>query len=75
MKKLALFAFVATLGVLFTGCGDDKPKQEATSTETPATEATPAPEASTEAPATEATPAPEASTEAPATEAKTEEAK
>ncbi|MGX3045378.1 hypothetical protein [Helicobacter sp. T3_23-1056] len=74
MKKLALFAFVAALGVLFTGC-DDKPKQEATTTEAPATEATPAPEASTEAPATEATPAPEASTEAPATETKAEEAK
>ena len=51
MKKLALFAFVAALGVLFVGCGDDKPKQEATSTEAPATEAAPAPEASTEAPA------------------------
>lgn len=75
MKKLALFAFVAALGVLFVGCGDDKPKQEATSTEAPATEAsTETTETSTEAPATEATPAPEASTEAPA-EAKTEEAK
>ena len=59
MKKLSILAFVAALGVLFVGCGDDKPKQEATSTEAPATEATPAPEASTEAPA----------------EAKTEEAK
>ena len=51
MKKLSILAFVAALGVLFVGCGDDKPKQEATSTEAPATEATPAPEASTEAPA------------------------
>ena len=50
MKKLSILAFVAALGVLFVGCGDDKPK-EATSTEAPATEATPAPEASTEAPA------------------------
>lgn len=74
MKKLSILAFVAALGVLFVGCGDDKPK-EATSTEAPAPEAnTETVETSTEAPATEATPAPEASTEAPA-EAKTEEAK
>ena len=64
MKKLALLTFIAALGVLFSGCPDDKAKQEA-----PATEAQ-APEANAEAPATEATPA-----EAPATETKAEEAK